>query len=187
MGSSSGRQDAWASARRNPNTREPEQGTPWGRIAAVVVAVIGLGALVYTLLPEGEVEVELVPVSGVVKINGKPAYAVHVYYWSLDTPKEEFPFRHGIGITDREGKFKIKCAGGAGDGLGEGTYKVTFEQFIAPNGKPITNDDKYEGGEARTSIPKPHSDHENPTASPHEVELSPENSFHEFDLPLKRS
>jgi hypothetical protein len=154
----------------------------WAIISSAAGLILLLGVVVYFLLPEGPVKVDVFPVNGLVKINGKPAYGVHVYYWPIGTPEREFAFRHGIGITDKDGKYSIRCAAGAGDGLGPGKYKVTFEQYVDKNGKPITTLDKAEGSIIRTRIPRPHSDHDYPENSPHSADIVDGKNEHEFDL-----
>lgn len=156
----------------------------WVKCGAGGAIAILLALAVYNLWPESPVQVDVIPVRGTVSINGKPAYGVHVYYWPIGTPEREFPFRHGIGITDKDGNYSIRCAAGAGDGLGQGSYKVTFEQYVDKNGKPITTLDKVEGSIIRTRIPRPHSDHDYPENSPHSAEVSTGQNQHEFDLSL---
>jgi hypothetical protein len=154
----------------------------WAIVSAGLGLIAVIGVVVYLILPEGPVKVDVHPINGVVKINGKPAYGVHVYYWPIGTPEREFAFRHGIGITDKDGKYSIRSAAGAGDGLGRGKYKVTFEQYVDKNGKPLTTLDKAEGSVIRTRIPRPHSDHDYPENSPHSADVSDGKNEHEFDM-----
>lgn len=81
----------------------------------------------------------LVPVTGLVKIDGKPARAVMVYFWPGDDAPENFPTRHAIGISDAQGRFKLQCSAGGVDGIEAGTYRVTFSKPVARSGKEMTS------------------------------------------------
>ncbi len=151
-----------------------------------MISSLILGAVI-AVIPKGPVQVDVHPIRGIVKINGAPAYAVHVYYWPVGTSEEEFSFRHGIGITDKDGRYTIRSGAGAGDGLGAGEYKVTFEQYVTKDGKPITTMDKAEGTVIKTRIPKPHSDHDYPQNSPHSATVGDGPNEHEFDLSLPKN
>src|SRR5262245_65184649 len=67
---------------------------------------------------------DLVPVSGVVKLDGKPVDGVRVYFWPKDQTANTFVNQFAIGFSDKEGRFALK--GTNGDGVQAGEYKVTF-------------------------------------------------------------
>jgi hypothetical protein len=77
---------------------------------------------------------KLVPVSGEVKLDGKPAEGVRVYFWPVDQTAKTFVNRFAIGFSDKEGKFLLR--GTNGDGVEAGEYKVTFARPVAGPVKP---------------------------------------------------
>lgn len=104
----------------------------------------------------------LVPVTGQVKIDGKPAANVRVYFWPDPKPESYPGTRIGIGCTDESGRFTLK-AGTGDDGLERGNYRVTFSLFTY-KGKALKLEERYDG--AVDVIPMPYRDHDSPHNSP---------------------
>ena len=71
----------------------------------------------------------MVPVSGVVTVDGKPM--AHVQVGFLPDTEEFDPTRHGsgLGVTDAQGNYVVKNAAGQ-EGLWPGKYKVTFTLMV---------------------------------------------------------
>jgi len=95
----------------------------------------------------------LVPVTGTVRIDGRPTGAVQVIFYPADGSADRFTTRHGLGITDADGNFRIVCS--CGDGIEAGQYKVAFSRPVV-RGRPaltsLTN--KPEGPGTVESIPE---------------------------------
>jgi hypothetical protein len=99
------------------------------------VAAVALAALAGCGKPS------MVPVKGVVKLNGKPVPHCKVGFFP-DT--DEFdPDKHGYGygVTDAAGAFEIQHPGGE-KGIYPGRYKVTLVLWVDGKGKPIPADAK---------------------------------------------
>jgi hypothetical protein len=79
-------------------------------------------------------EPKLVPVTGVVTLDGKPADGIRVYFWPVDQSAKTFVNQFAIGFSDKEGKFFLR--GTNGDGIEAGAYKVTFARPAAGPVKP---------------------------------------------------
>lgn len=93
------------------------------------------------------------PVTGTVKIDGKPTGAVQVRFSPADASADNIATRIGLGITDAQGKFSLICAGGT-DGIEAGDYKVTFSRPVE-QGRPVMTSAtmKPEGARTIESIP----------------------------------
>lgn len=75
----------------------------------------------------------LVPVSGTVKFNGRPAERIRLTFH----PTGENKALGGCwGITDSQGKYTVKCMTNK-EGIPAGTYHVTFSRFVKPDGSPL--------------------------------------------------
>jgi hypothetical protein len=80
----------------------------------------------------------LVPVGGVVTIDGKAYEGVRVYFTpQTEVPAKSFASRFAIGISDKDGKYTLK--GTYGEGVEVGEYKVTFSRVVARSGKADTD------------------------------------------------
>ena len=86
--------------------------------AVAVLALAGCGG-----------EPKLVAVTGLVKLDGKPAEGVRVYFWPVDMSAKSFQSRMAIGFTGPDGRFALR--GTNGDGIAAGDYKVTFARPMA--------------------------------------------------------
>jgi hypothetical protein len=74
-------------------------------------------------------EPKLVPVTGLVKLDGKPVEGVRVYFWPVDMSAKSFQSRMAIGFTGPDGRYALR--GTNGDGIAAGDYKVTFARPMA--------------------------------------------------------
>ncbi|WP_373653246.1 carboxypeptidase-like regulatory domain-containing protein [Schlesneria sp. DSM 10557] len=75
----------------------------------------------------------LVPASGTVKVNGRPAEGVRITFHPTDDTKAQ----GGCwAMTDAEGKFTVTHLSNK-PGIPAGNYFVTFSQFVKPDGKPL--------------------------------------------------
>jgi len=111
----------------------------------------------------------IVPVTGAVSIDGKPTDKVLVNFYPADGSAHNFGSRHGIGITDAQGKFKLICSGGL-EGLEAGKYKVTFSRPVV-RGRAALADANFKPEESGTveSIPKQYTQ---PETTPESVTLA---------------
>jgi hypothetical protein len=99
---------------------------------------------------------KLVPVTGVVKLDGKPVEGVRVYFWPTDMSVKSFQSRMAIGFSDKEGRFALR--GTNGDGIAAGDYKVTFARPMA-RGKVTTDpNQKAEETGARETLKPEYTD-----------------------------
>ncbi len=106
--------------------------------------------------------VDLVPVSGVVTLDGKPlANADIVFYLEGDRSQGY----HGSGgKTDAQGKYTLTSI--AGSGAAAGNYKVAVSRITDPQGKPVVLQEGIDmeqlrmQGQAKESLPEKYSDSE---------------------------
>jgi hypothetical protein len=101
----------------------------WIAVAAIAAAC-GCGA------PKPKPET-LVPVSGIVKLDGKPTEGIRMMFHPTGETK-------GLGgcwaITDQDGKFKVIHWSNK-EGLPPGSYHVVFSRKVKPDGTPLGKDD----------------------------------------------
>lgn len=94
---------------------------------------------------------DLVPVSGVVKIDGKPLENIMVGFFDAETEgKNSVNTGYGIAYTDSYGKFVIKDIYG-NEGIYAGTYKVIFTRHVGRDGKSIGPGNKVGEGDQRSA------------------------------------
>jgi hypothetical protein len=100
---------------------------------------------------------ELVPVTGTVKLDGKPVGGVRVHFWPTDASSKTFVYQLALGITDTQGKFELHSSHGLG--IAAGNYKVTFSRPLAAGGKTVNDPNrKPEEAGARESLPPHYTD-----------------------------
>lgn len=100
---------------------------------AIVAATLAAGLVAGVAGCGGGYNVgELVPVTGVVKLNGKPTPGVAVTFLSESGTTGS----GGSGTTDENGSFVVAHRTGA-PGLVAGTYKVIFSKLVLPDGSPM--------------------------------------------------
>lgn len=101
--------------------------------------LLSLAASVALVAGCGEPDVptyDLVPVSGVVKLNGQPLADADVqFHFDGDPPKEYFG---STGKTDATGKYELGT--NAQKGCVEGKFKVVISKVTDPQGNAITVD-----------------------------------------------
>ena len=76
---------------------------------------------------------DLVPVSGIVKVDGQPmAEATVAYYFEGAPPAGYFG---SAGTTDSQGRYELRT--GEHAGAVPGTYKITVSRVTGKDGKPL--------------------------------------------------
>ena len=123
----------------------------------------------------------LYPVSGEVKIASTAAPGVRVFFWAESYGPSTPSTQIGVATTGADGRFTITSGGGE-PGLERGTYRVTFSRPIV-RGKTFAASERPDG--AIESVPKTHSDHENPRNSPVKASV-PTSGDLVFDIPVNR-
>lgn len=93
----------------------------------VLTVLVGCGEDV----PE-EVVPELVPVTGVVTLDGEPAEGVSVMF----SPTGSTTGNGAFAMTDASGRYTLKYHSGA-EGVPVGEYNVLFSKFVQQDGSPI--------------------------------------------------
>ena len=76
---------------------------------------------------------DLVPVSGVIKLDGQPISEATVSYYYEGTPPTGY--FGSAATTDSQGRYELRS--GAQLGAVPGTYKVTVSRFTGKDGKPL--------------------------------------------------
>tara|TARA_R110002111_G_C5872360_1_gene361642 strand:- start:360 stop:818 length:459 start_codon:yes stop_codon:yes gene_type:complete len=79
-----------------------------------------------------EVPDALIPVTGTVKLDGKPAANITVFF----NPGKATGGTGGYGVTDHEGKYSVTHRSNQ-PGIEAGEYIVTFSKMGLPDGSPI--------------------------------------------------
>ena len=126
-------------------------------------------------------QVKLVPVTGVVKLDGKVVDGVRVYFWPKDQSAPSSVNRLAIGFSDKEGKFSLR--GTNGDGIEAGDYKVTFARPMTPVGKaPAKQNQKAEEVGAKETLPPSATDL---SLTKHTATVSEKSKDFVFDLSSK--
>jgi len=69
-----------------------------------------------------------VPVSGVVRVNGKPYPNAMVYFQPVGSKEDPNPGRGSTGVTDENGKFVLKAEDGK-DGAVAGTHQIKIRTY----------------------------------------------------------
>jgi hypothetical protein len=124
---------------------------------------------------------KLVPVTGIVKLDGKTVDGVRVYFWPKDQSAATFVNQFAIGFTDKEGKFFLR--GTNGDGVEAGEYKVTFARPMTGGGRTTSRvNQKLEKGGAHETLPLDLTD---PTRTRQTATVSPSSKEFTFDLSTK--
>jgi hypothetical protein len=97
----------------------------------------------------------LVPVTAVVTIDGQPTENVTVCFFWAEPSADLSKAGYGRGVSGPEGKVVVRDMYGR-DGMFPGKYKVTFEQFVTRDGKPIDQNSKPTEiyGGAHNKLPK---------------------------------
>jgi hypothetical protein len=127
-------------------------------------------------------EPKLVPVTGLVKLDGKPVAGVRVYFWPEEsTANKTFVNRFAIGFTGADGRFVLHSSNG--DGIAAGEYKVTFARPLARGGKAAADpNQKPEETGAKESLPAELTD---PKKTRHTAAVSDASSDFVFEISSK--
>lgn len=112
------------------------------RLVCVLAVVTGVGCA------RGP---ELVPVTGVVKIDGKPAEGVQITFWPGDGARTDSRDRYAAGMTGKDGRFELRSF--SEKGIESGEYKVTFSRLVA-DGKVVADVKKPKGATRETLLDK---------------------------------
>ncbi|WP_164101480.1 carboxypeptidase-like regulatory domain-containing protein [Candidatus Laterigemmans baculatus] len=88
-----------------------------------------------TLGCNAEPEMEVVPVSGTVQLDGKPVEGVSITL----LPQSNGMRAAGFGTTDSNGQYTLQ-AGPEIEGVPPGNYRVLFSKMAMPDGSPIPPD-----------------------------------------------
>jgi len=110
---------------------------------AVCVAVLGCGG-------SGKVA----PVSGVVKLNGKPAPDVAVNFQPV-AEATNAPGPSAFGVTGADGRYTAKLITGEGNGATVGKNIVRFSGYVPPD--PDPNYDGPSKSKPKTNVPSRYS------------------------------
>ena len=105
------------------------------------LALVGCGSA-------GPPEEVLVPVTGSVRVAGKPTEGITVVF----TPKQGTAGTGGFGLTDAEGNYTLTHRSQK-PGVPVGEYAVTFSRFLKPDGSPVPKDQSPYMSGGRESIP----------------------------------
>ena len=98
----------------------------WNRSGSLWIVAAGIAAAATGCGPQG-----LVPVKGVVRLDGLPVPEAVVNFHPVEVAKGN----GGFGLADTAGNFSAKIRQGAW-GLYPGAYKVTLSRKLLPEGTP---------------------------------------------------
>ena len=90
----------------------------------------------------------LIPVTGLVRLDDRPAEGVQVSFWPADEAGADSRDRYGAGRTGPDGRFELRAF--SGPGVERGNYKVTFSRPVAGSRAPS----KGKPEAARESLPE---------------------------------
>ncbi len=109
------------------------RGPFWAPLLAVALGCSGSGRPAYEP-PKGFNAADLVPVSGVVTLNGKPLATAMVTF----LPKEGVP---AVGETDREGRYALKSIRNRGAIRGE--HRVAISYVVSADGEAMDMGERH--------------------------------------------
>lgn len=100
---------------------------------------------------------DLVPVSGIVKVDGQPVAEATVAYYFEGTPPTNY--YGSAGTTDSQGRYELRT--GEHAGAVPGTYKITVSRITGTDGKPVVLEEgidieqlRRQGGAAESIAPR---------------------------------
>ena len=116
---------------------------------------VGLLWMAFTLLGCGDSvapppKEDLVPVSGIVKIGGKPAAGVTVAF----VPNGTTTGQGSTGVTDDAGKYELKHNATQKPGIAVGDYMANLTKYVLPDGSPLPPDTAPHMVNAKNLIPR---------------------------------
>lgn len=122
--------------------QKTRHGLQWTIVATCGIALTGCGSSTPTTGP-------LFPVSGTVRLDGKPLSGAAISFVPQDSTKGTGAF----GATDENGRYELIKASRAA-GLEAGSYAVVFSKFALPNGAPIPDGKSATDAGARETLPR---------------------------------
>jgi len=99
----------------------------------IVIALLSLGFFCGCSGDEPYTGPELIPVDGLVSLDGKPLSHARLTL----IPTGNTPGQGALAQTDEAGRFSLKCVAGRG-GAAAGTYRVVITRRVRPDGTPLT-------------------------------------------------
>src|SRR5882724_2691369 len=96
----------------------------------MMLALLGCGG------PAAPPKEDLVPVSGTVKIGGKPVAGIYVSF----VPNGTTTGQGAAGVTDDEGKYELEHNATHEPGIPVGDYVANLSKWVMPDGKPLPKD-----------------------------------------------
>lgn len=106
----------------------------------------------------------LTPVTGTVKINGKPVEGVVVVFHPSEFGGGKHPLNTAYGSTNEQGVYTLMHSKGEA-GAEPGEYTVTFSRMAMPDGSPIPQGTEPAAVGARETLPERYRDPERTTES----------------------
>jgi hypothetical protein len=115
----------------------------------------GVLCLMFTLLGCGDSaspppKEDLVPVTGTVKIGGKPAVGIYVSF----VPSGSTKGQGASGVTDEKGEFELEHNATHEPGIAAGDYQAKLSKWILPDGSPLPKDTAPHMVNAKNLIPE---------------------------------
>jgi hypothetical protein len=136
----------------------------------VLAGVLGCGSGVEK--PEYNVH----PVTGVVKVNGKPEALVSVSFIPVDGAKADQTT--ATGTTNESGEFTLSIPGGK-EGAPAGQYRVIFTKLLKRDGTPLGPDEMAADAGAENVLPAIYAD---PAQTPQGAEVPEGGKKFEFEI-----
>ena len=93
---------------------------------------------------------DLVPVTGTVKIGGKPAAGVFVSFVPAGSTKGQ----GASGVTDENGEFELEHNATHEPGIAAGDYLANLSKWVMPDGSPLPKDTAPHMVDAKNLIPQ---------------------------------
>src|SRR3954468_24446876 len=94
---------------------------------------------------------KVAPVSGIVKLNGKPVGDVAVTFQPVATDTSNAPGPAAFGVTGADGRYTVKLITGDAGGATVGKNMVRFSAYVPPD--PDPNYDGPAKAKPKVSIP----------------------------------
>ena len=95
---------------------------------------------------------KVAPVSGIVKLDGKPVGQVAVMFQPVATAGNEEPGPGSYGITDESGRYELRLVGLEKPGAVVGKHKVRFDPYATDKSDPYS-DEQFRPKQALPKIP----------------------------------
>ena len=122
---------------------------------------------------------DLVPVSGTVKLDGKPAEGVLVSF----VPSGSTTGQGASAVTDAEGKYALVHNAMQKPGIAVGDYTVQLTKWVLPDGSPLPKDKAPHMVNAKNMIPERWG--ESAPGGGNAVKVPAGGTTRDFDVPTK--